>query len=163
MTRKTLIWRGADNRSWSKSLQQSCSRQTASNFSSFWDVGLVYVREHRSNVCTIEQILFKYSRVRWPQCQEGMSGIEGALQMHSEISDMSLCQNKLPMLLLESVWGKSKVGTVRTLQSKTKFNMICHSNLEEKSSGYLKLWVPVPPKDSFVANQFQVFHQRQTM
>ncbi len=26
------------------------------------DIGLVYVREHRSNVRTIEQILFKYSR-----------------------------------------------------------------------------------------------------
>jgi hypothetical protein len=40
--------------------------QDGKQFLIVWDVGLVYVREHRSNVCTIEQILFKHSRVRWP-------------------------------------------------------------------------------------------------
>ncbi len=36
--------------------------QDGEQFLIFRDVDLVYVREHRSNVRTIEQILFKYSR-----------------------------------------------------------------------------------------------------
>ncbi len=48
-------------------LQHRCSNraQESKQFLIFRDVGLVYVREHRSNVRTIEQILFKYSRARY--------------------------------------------------------------------------------------------------
>ncbi len=40
------------------------------------DVSLVYVREHRSNVRTIEQILFKYSR-------ESPSHVSGIYTLHN--------------------------------------------------------------------------------
>ncbi len=46
------------------STHRSNRAQDGEQFLIVRDVGLVYVREHRSNVRTIEQILFKYSRGR---------------------------------------------------------------------------------------------------
>ncbi len=62
VTGRTFIWRGSYSRS--RSDHRGNRAQDSKQFLIVRDVGLVYVREHRSNVRTIEQILFKYSRGR---------------------------------------------------------------------------------------------------
>ncbi len=82
--------KGAINWGW----QHQCSTHAhnSEQFLIFRDMGLVYVREHRSNVRTIEQILFKYSRtggwcihslysLKWRYCKT--YGIKMRLSLHS--------------------------------------------------------------------------------